>query len=75
MNQAHHGKRLDHRGDARLLEECGCGCGERKHRRRHGRTNAQLPEIGEAHVIAISPKGEIYVADSVNSAVQKFVKK
>jgi sugar lactone lactonase YvrE len=31
-------------------------------------------EFGEAHFIAVSPKGEIYVADSVNRAVQKFVK-
>jgi streptogramin lyase len=32
-------------------------------------------EFGEAHFIAVSPKGDIYVADSVNRAVQKFVKK
>jgi DNA-binding beta-propeller fold protein YncE len=32
-------------------------------------------EFGEAHVLAVSPKGEIYVADSVNATVQKFVKK
>ena len=32
-------------------------------------------EFGEAHFIAVSPKGEIYVADSVNRAVQKFVMK
>ncbi len=32
-------------------------------------------EFGEAHFIAVSPKGEIYVADSVNRAVQKFVKR
>jgi len=32
-------------------------------------------EFGEAHFIAVSPKGELYVADSVNRAVQKFVKK
>jgi sugar lactone lactonase YvrE len=32
-------------------------------------------EFGEAHFVAVSPKGEIYVADSVNRAVQKFVKK
>ncbi len=32
-------------------------------------------EFGEAHFIAVSPKGEIYVADTVNRAVQKFVKK
>jgi sugar lactone lactonase YvrE len=32
-------------------------------------------EFGEAHVIAVSPKGEIFVADSVNATVQKFVRK
>lgn len=32
-------------------------------------------EFGEAHVIAVSPKGELYVADSINSALLKFVKK
>jgi len=32
-------------------------------------------EFGEAHFIAVGPRGEIYVADSVNRAVQKFVKK
>jgi sugar lactone lactonase YvrE len=32
-------------------------------------------EFGEAHFIAVGPKGEIYIADSVNRAVQKFVKK
>ena len=31
--------------------------------------------FGEAHFIAVSPKGDVWVADSVNSAVQKFVKK
>jgi sugar lactone lactonase YvrE len=32
-------------------------------------------EFGEAHMIAVSPKEEIYVADSVNGALVKFVKK
>ena len=32
-------------------------------------------EFGEAHFIAVSPKGDIWVADSVNRAVQKFAKK
>jgi sugar lactone lactonase YvrE len=40
-----------------------------------GKPGKGLGEFGEAHVIAVSPKGDIYVADSVNSAVQKFVKK
>jgi hypothetical protein len=33
-----------------------------------------LGEFGEAHFIAGSPKGEIFVADSVNGAMQKFVR-
>ncbi|HYR85812.1 MAG TPA: peptidyl-alpha-hydroxyglycine alpha-amidating lyase family protein [Terriglobia bacterium] len=40
-----------------------------------GKPGKGIGEFGEAHVIAVSPKGEIYVADSVNAAVQKFVKK
>jgi len=32
-------------------------------------------EFGEAHMIAVSQKGDIYVADSVNAALMKFVKK
>ena len=32
-------------------------------------------EFGEAHFIAVSPKDEIFVADSVNGALVKFVKK
>src|SRR5437773_658765 len=40
-----------------------------------GKAGKGVGEFGEAHVVAVSPKGEIYVADSVNSAVQKFVKK
>jgi len=40
-----------------------------------GKSGKGLGEFGEAHFIAVSPKGELYVADSVNSAVQKFVKK
>jgi sugar lactone lactonase YvrE len=40
-----------------------------------GKPGTGLGEFGEAHFIAVSPRGEIYVADSVNAAVQKFVKK
>ena len=40
-----------------------------------GKPGKGVGEFGEAHVIAVSPKGDIYVADSVNSSVQKFVKK
>jgi len=40
-----------------------------------GKPGKGLGEFGEAHVIAVSPKGEVYIADSVNATVQKFVKK
>jgi DNA-binding beta-propeller fold protein YncE len=40
-----------------------------------GKPGKGAGEFGEAHFVAVSPRGEIYVADSVNSAVQKFVKK
>ena len=40
-----------------------------------GRPGKGPGEFGEAHMIAVSPKGEIFVADSVNAALVKFVKK
>jgi len=40
-----------------------------------GKSGKGLGEFGEAHYVAVSPNGDIYVADTVNSAVQKFVKK
>jgi hypothetical protein len=40
-----------------------------------GNPGTGLGEFGEAHFIAVSPKGEILVADSVNGAMQKFVKR
>jgi sugar lactone lactonase YvrE len=40
-----------------------------------GRPGTGPGEFGEAHFIAVSPKGELFVADSVNSALLKFVKK
>jgi DNA-binding beta-propeller fold protein YncE len=40
-----------------------------------GRPGTGLGEFGEAHFIAVSPKDELYVADSVNGALVKFVKK
>jgi len=40
-----------------------------------GKPGKGLGEFGEAHFVAVSPKGEIYVADTINSALQKFVKK
>ncbi len=40
-----------------------------------GKPGKGLGEFGEAHHVAVSPRGEIFVADTVNSALQKFVKK
>jgi DNA-binding beta-propeller fold protein YncE len=40
-----------------------------------GKPGKGLGEFGEAHAIAVSPKGELYVADPSNRVVQKFVKK
>jgi len=40
-----------------------------------GKPGTRLGEFGEAHFIAVSPKGEIFVADSVNGVMQKFVKR
>src|SRR5207248_3390433 len=35
-----------------------------------GKSGKGVGEFGEAHYVAVSPKAEIYVADTVNSAVQ-----
>jgi DNA-binding beta-propeller fold protein YncE len=40
-----------------------------------GKPGTGLGEFGEAHFLAISPRGDLYVADSVNGALVKFVKK
>lgn len=40
-----------------------------------GRPGTALGEFGEAHFVALSPKGDVYVADSVNGALVKFVRK
>jgi DNA-binding beta-propeller fold protein YncE len=40
-----------------------------------GKPGKGLGEFGEAHFVAVSPKGDIYVSDTVNPGVQKFVKK
>jgi len=40
-----------------------------------GKPGKGLGEFGEAHVIAVSPRADIYVADTVNSTLHKFVKK
>jgi DNA-binding beta-propeller fold protein YncE len=39
-----------------------------------GKYGKGLGEFGEAHAISVSPKGEIWVADPTNGALQKFVK-
>jgi DNA-binding beta-propeller fold protein YncE len=38
-----------------------------------GRPGMNPGEFGEAHYIAVSPRGELYVSDTVNRALQKFV--
>ena len=38
-----------------------------------GKPGTALGEFGEAHFIAVSPKGELFVADSVNGALVKLV--
>jgi sugar lactone lactonase YvrE len=40
-----------------------------------GKPGKGLGEFGEAHYVAVSPKGDLYVADSVNAALLKFVRK
>jgi DNA-binding beta-propeller fold protein YncE len=40
-----------------------------------GSQGKALGQFGEAHFIAVSPKDEIYVADTLNWRIQKFVKK
>jgi len=40
-----------------------------------GKSGTGVGEFGEAHYLAVSPRGEIYVADSVNAMVQKFVQR
>ena len=40
-----------------------------------GKPGTGRGEFGEAHFLAISPRGDLYVADSVNGALVKFVKK
>ena len=40
-----------------------------------GRPGKGPGEFGEAHFIAVSPGQDIYVADSVNGALVKFVKR
>lgn len=40
-----------------------------------GRPGDGPGEFGEAHMIAVSERQEIYVADSVNAALMKFVRR
>jgi len=40
-----------------------------------GKPGTALGEFGEAHMIGVSPKGDIYVADTVNATLTKFVKR
>jgi DNA-binding beta-propeller fold protein YncE len=40
-----------------------------------GQPGKQLGEFGEAHYMAMGPQGEIYVADTINAVLHKFVKK
>jgi DNA-binding beta-propeller fold protein YncE len=40
-----------------------------------GKPGAALGEFGEAHMVAVSAKGDVYVADTVNARVTKFVAK
>jgi len=40
-----------------------------------GKPGAALGEFGEAHMVAVSPKGDVYVADPVNATLTKFVAK
>ncbi len=40
-----------------------------------GKPGKGLGEFGEAHFVTVSPQGEIYVADTVNGTLHKFVKR
>jgi DNA-binding beta-propeller fold protein YncE len=40
-----------------------------------GKPGKGVGEFGEAHFITVSPKGDLFVADSVNGTLQRFVKK
>jgi DNA-binding beta-propeller fold protein YncE len=40
-----------------------------------GQPGKQLGEFGEAHYMTMGPQGEIYVADTVNATLHKFLKK
>ena len=39
-----------------------------------GKPGKGLGEFGEAHYLAVSPKGDIYIADTVNAVLHKFMR-
>ena len=40
-----------------------------------GQPGKALGEFGEAHYMAMTPNGDIYVADTINATLHKYVKK
>jgi sugar lactone lactonase YvrE len=40
-----------------------------------GKAGTAPGEFGEAHFVAVSPRGDVYIADSVNGMLMKFVQK
>ena len=40
-----------------------------------GQPGKGLGEFGEAHYMAFSPSGDIYVADTINAVLHKYVRK
>jgi sugar lactone lactonase YvrE len=40
-----------------------------------GKPGTAPGEFGEAHFVAVSPRGDVYIADSVNGQLMKFVRK
>jgi hypothetical protein len=40
-----------------------------------GQPGKDLGQFGEAHYLTMGPRGEIYVADTVNAKLHKFVPK
>jgi hypothetical protein len=40
-----------------------------------GKPGQGLGEFGEAHVVALSPRDEVFVADSANGSLVKFVRR